>query len=152
MRFLDPKAIKDWIKSRAVNSMMTTEKGFFMDARQGPVIREELDDIQTGLNEINSKLQPQTKTISNNDVTVIFCKVGKIATLDVAMIGSAIPAGWTKILDIPNGYIPKIAGHSSGIDVDGNHAIMNCDAGGISIYTDNTFTANYLYINLVYFL
>lgn len=56
MRFLDPKAIKDWIKSRAVNSMMTTEKGFFMDARQGPVIREELDDIQTGLNEINSKL------------------------------------------------------------------------------------------------
>ena len=56
MRFLDPKAIKDWIKSRAVNSMMTTEKGFFMDARQGPVIREELDGIQTGLDEINSKL------------------------------------------------------------------------------------------------
>ena len=56
MKFLDPRAIKDWIKSRAVNSMMATEKGFFMDARQGPVIREELDDIQTGLNEINSKL------------------------------------------------------------------------------------------------
>lgn len=68
------------------------------------------------------------------------------------MIGFMIPAGWTKILDIPSGYIPKVGGHSSGIDTSGNHIIMNCDAGRISVYTDNTFTANYLYINLVYFL
>ena len=91
MKFLDPRAIKDWIKSRAVNSMMATEKGFFMDARQGPVIREELDDIQTGLNEINSKLPIQTGAIitgkngyyvssstcvklSNN--YIIFCTIG----------------------------------------------------------------------------
>lgn len=68
MKFLDPRAIKDWIKSRAVNSMMATEKGFFMDARQGPVIREELDDIQTGLNEINSKLGKAGKIISSSIV------------------------------------------------------------------------------------
>lgn len=90
MKFLDPRAIKDWIKSRAVNSMMATEKGFFMDARQGPVIREELDDIQTGLNEINSKLSSLFVEVSGTSTRT------SIAALELK--------GFQITFPIPDGY------------------------------------------------
>ena len=93
MRFLDPKAIKDWIKSRAVNSMMTTEKGFFMDARQGPVIREELDDIQTGLNEINSKLSTYIKIVTA-ETTVSIPPMGYY---HIEKLNISVPPGYKAI-------------------------------------------------------
>ena len=36
--------------------MLATEKGFFMDARLGPVIQEELDKLKANVGEINSNL------------------------------------------------------------------------------------------------
>ena len=36
--------------------MMATEKGFFMDARLGPVIQRELDTLKERVGEINSNL------------------------------------------------------------------------------------------------
>ena len=50
MGFLDPKALRDWIKSRAVNNLMATAKGFFLDARVGPVIQEKIIDISQSKN------------------------------------------------------------------------------------------------------
>ena len=57
MKFLDPKALRDWIKSRAVNNLMATAKGFFLDARVGPVIQEKIDEVKEEVNEINGNLQ-----------------------------------------------------------------------------------------------
>ncbi len=56
MGFLDPKALRDWIKSRAVNNLMATAKGFFLDARVGPVIQEKIDEVKEEVNEINGNL------------------------------------------------------------------------------------------------
>lgn len=98
MKFLDPRAIKDWIKSRAVNSMMATEKGFFMDARQGPVIREELDDIQTGLNEINSKLGKAGKIISNSIVRTTVAR-GVETTIGEITLDSGV---WIILMNVWN--------------------------------------------------
>ncbi len=56
MGFLDPKALRDWIKSRAVNNLMATAKGFFLDARVGPVIQEKIDEVKEKADEINGNL------------------------------------------------------------------------------------------------
>ncbi len=56
MKFLDPKALRDWIKSRAVNNLMATAKGFFLDARVGPVIQEKIDEVKEEVDEINGNL------------------------------------------------------------------------------------------------
>ena len=59
MGFLDPKALRDWIKSRAVNNLMATAKGFFLDARVGPVIQEKIDEVKEEVDEINGNLLKQ---------------------------------------------------------------------------------------------
>lgn len=56
MGLLDPKALRDWIKSRAVNNLMATVKGFFLDARLGPVIQNKIDEVKTEVEEINGNL------------------------------------------------------------------------------------------------
>lgn len=60
MGFLDPKALRDWIKSRAVNNLMATAKGFFLDARVGPVIQEKIDEVKEEVDEINGNLKQAT--------------------------------------------------------------------------------------------
>ena len=56
MGILNVRALRDWILLRGVNHMMATEKGFFMDARLGPVIQRELDTLKERVGEINSNL------------------------------------------------------------------------------------------------
>ncbi len=56
MGILNVKALRDWILLRGVNHMLATEKGFFMDARLGPVIQGELDKLKANVGEINSNL------------------------------------------------------------------------------------------------
>ena len=130
MKFLDPRAIKDWIKSRAVNSMMATEKGFFMDARQGPVIREELDDIQTGLNEINSKLvklkgwEPYNNNF-NAEFTDGFAYVdvpGKNVTQTAVTAFGILEPNFNGIVSAQNGKI-LITGYNINIPLTGVHWI-----------------------------
>ena len=56
MGILNVRALKDWIALRAVNHMLATEKGYFLDARMGPVIQRELDTLKERVGEINSNL------------------------------------------------------------------------------------------------
>ena len=44
-------------KAKLSNNMLTTEPGFAMDARQGPVIMEKLNKLQTEVNSTNSNLK-----------------------------------------------------------------------------------------------
>ena len=69
MGFLDPKALRDWIKSRAVNNLMATAKGFFLDARVGPVIQEKIDEVKEEVDEINGNLQHKASLNSENTFT-----------------------------------------------------------------------------------
>lgn len=66
MKIPNLDAIKDWLLSKIINNMMVTEPGFFMDARQGPVIQGEIDEVKNGLSEVTSKLASQNVDISVN--------------------------------------------------------------------------------------
>ena len=41
--------------SQLANNMLTTEEGFVMDARQGPVIQGQIDEVRGDVDEINGK-------------------------------------------------------------------------------------------------
>lgn len=71
MGILNVKALKDWILLRAVNHMLATEKGYFMDARLGPVIQGELDKLKTSVSEINGNLTKTSYHIENYDIAWI---------------------------------------------------------------------------------
>ena len=155
MKFLDPRAIKDWIKSRAVNSMMATEKGFFMDARQGPVIREELDDIQTGLDEINSNLPIQTKAIitGKNEYYVSSSTCVKLSNNYIISFTIGTQATYTQntLKNIGSSTVkPPYLKYGIALVMSGNVVL-----GIASIYLDQNgelflnanFTANFLVIN-----
>lgn len=61
------KALRDWILLRGVNHMLATEKGYFMDARLGPVIQGELDKLKASVSEINGNLGDYLKYFGRTD-------------------------------------------------------------------------------------
>lgn len=69
MGILNVRALKDWIALRAVNHMLATEKGYFLDARMGPVIQRELDTLKERVGEINSNLLQKADLNSANVFT-----------------------------------------------------------------------------------
>lgn len=77
MGILNVKALRDWILLRGVNHMLATEKGFFMDARLGPVIQGELDKLKADVGEINSNL---TRTLIATTDTVDLADIGILNT------------------------------------------------------------------------
>ncbi len=44
------RAFRDWLVSRVVNNLMTTEAGFFLDGRVGKTLADGLDEINSNLN------------------------------------------------------------------------------------------------------
>lgn len=54
--------------SKLANNLLTNQDGFALDAKQGPVIQEQIDNLETAISEINSNL---VYTIDHYDSTWI---------------------------------------------------------------------------------
>lgn len=83
MSILNGKALKDWLKSRIVNNLLTTEKGFWLDARLGPVIQKDIDDLRELANGINSNLMEisDAEELVNKYVRCFYAKKGQSVEL-----------------------------------------------------------------------
>ena len=103
MGILNVKALKDWILLRAVNHMLATEKGFFMDARLGPVIQGELDKLKTSVNEINGNLQ-EFKFICKNDTNIDSSMTVKQIVDNIPTNTLFVYTGWNPLPDYPTIY------------------------------------------------
>lgn len=90
MKIPNLDAIKDWLLSKIINNMMVTEPGFFMDARQGPVIQGEIDEVKNGLSEVTSKLNDYVKLVTSDNIAI--------------SLGSRASAEYKATFTIPKGY------------------------------------------------
>lgn len=126
MGLLDPKALRDWIKSRAVNNLMATAKGFFLDARLGPAIQGKIDEVKTEVEEINGNLSGLSGWIPySNSFNLEF--TGGIGIVDipgktVLATSLAVWGVWTPdfngIASATNGKI-QVTGYMIGTPADG---------------------------------
>ena len=124
------------------NNLATTEEGFAMDARVGPVIDERFMDIETQLGELNSALenlglgylfQRQIKT------TPVTTQAGKWVT--VTLRGFSVPEGY----DIFSVYFQATVSAVSILLVDQDQSLVQ-----FRIYADaqynTTITVNRIFV------
>ena len=92
--------------SKAANNLLTTEEGFWLDARQGPVIQGQIDDINSNLSELSGSLSVDVISsdtnligsggaINNNTVTIAKItglKKGKYLVIASSLIQSVSSA------------------------------------------------------------
>lgn len=111
MGILNVKALRDWILLRGVNHMLATEKGFFMDARLGPVIQGELDKLKADVGEINSNLKDLkvlfSGTIGTPQTITLLDKIDNFMCL-VVVFGSgglSVNNDWTQQIIINPKFI-----------------------------------------------
>ena len=62
--------------SQLANNMLTTEEGFAMDARQGPVIQGQIDEVRGDVDEINGNFESLITDLKSNHLILQKTKMG----------------------------------------------------------------------------
>lgn len=79
--------------SKAANNLLTTEEGFWLDARQGPVIQGQIDDINSNLSELSDSLSNLFITVTGSKSYTVPAN-GAIAVTNIPV---AVPTGYKAI-------------------------------------------------------
>ena len=67
-----------------------------------PVSAAMAKSLQDQINQANSNLISSYEKL--NDIVLMKC--GNIVIIDIAILKATLPGGWTKLFDIPSGYLP----------------------------------------------
>lgn len=155
MGILNVKALKDWLALRAVNHMLATEKGYYLDARLGPVIQEELDILKANVGEINSNLDVTVLSITSlSDATgsiTLYRKCGIVTAQISVVLGKELARyGNMTIGAIPDRqFFPKTEAICAAVWTDKymqpfNTGYVNIDTyGTIHIRTSDAVSSGY---------
>ena len=78
-----------------VNNCVTDNPNLPLSAAQGKALQDQLATLNSNLISSYEKL---------NDIVLMKC--GNIVIIDIAILKATLPGGWTKLFDIPSGYLP----------------------------------------------
>ena len=118
--------------SKAANNLLTTEEGFYLDARQGPEIMSMIEEQNSNLSELSGSLADKSGLNAANRYTkpqAIFCNNGISANAynnsPLQIVSTYNNANWSRA---------QIAFHNAGA----NAAILYLDVDGRLKICDNS--------------
>lgn len=129
-----------------VNNLATTEEGFALDARVGPLIDERISGLETDVESLNSAIVEEIPVDVDwgTYVGLFFAKTGRIIKVHGRFNNVNLPL--TKQITVPEKYAPLIPSY---LPVLSNVTMLGASVGindgnlGINIQTTNT-TASYI--------
>ena len=101
--------------SQLANNMLTTEEGFAMDARQGPVIQGQIDEVRGDVDEINGKLSNTVKL--NATQTISGASLGSFTVKENGIILAQLVASNNDALHITINGLLRFRVYSNGTEI-----------------------------------
>ena len=118
--------------SKAANNLLTTEEGFYLDARQGPEIMSMIEEQNSNLSELDGRLTAipknfairaiQASNANNADKSIFTAQVPPYLSGKINSVISSVTGGWGSVYTI-NTW------------TSGNNIMVKTSLGSNDIYT-----------------
>lgn len=135
--------IEKAVEKRAANNLTTTEEGYLLDARQGKILKDDIDSLNSNMAVKQFERSATVSYNGNNSMSVKCYREGSTVTTHINYSGSLpkgiigiSPAGVSGIT-IPEGYRPSDTVYVSYVGVAGA-SVYAADVGRYRIHTDGT--------------